>query len=178
MIKKINLFLLALLLVGFQLNTQAEVIHLEDTGTFIIRNVVTLPVSPEQAYDIMTGDISGWWDHSMSADPKVLMIEAKPGGHFIELFDDSGDGVIHATVIYAHRGKMLRFDGPLGLSGRALDFVTTWTYEATENGCLVKLEAHCDGEINAEFAQVVDSVWNHFFHEQLKPYVQEGKYKK
>ena len=34
-------------------------------------------------------------------------IEPRPGGGFIEIFDDEGNGVLHATVIYADRGKLL-----------------------------------------------------------------------
>lgn len=85
---------------------------------------VTLPGTPEQIFDAATGDISGWWDHSFSEKPKKFFIEAKPGGGFWEIFDDEGNGVLHATVIYSQRGKMIRFDGPLGLSGRAVQIVT------------------------------------------------------
>lgn len=31
-------------------------------------------------YDAIRGDISGWWDHSISEKPYRLYIEAKPGG--------------------------------------------------------------------------------------------------
>jgi len=74
------------------------------TGAFQIVQEVVLPASPEAVYDAATGDISGWWDHHVSDHPKKLYIEAKPGGGFWEIFDDSGDGVLHATVIYAERG--------------------------------------------------------------------------
>jgi hypothetical protein len=47
---------------------------------------------PEAVYDAATGDISGWWDHYTSEHPKKLYLEAKPGGGFYEIFNDSGDG--------------------------------------------------------------------------------------
>ena len=73
-------------------------------------------------FDHLTGDISAWWDHSFSPNPYHLYIEARPGGGFYEIFDNAGDGAIHATVILAKRGEMFRMEGPLGLSGQAL----TW----------------------------------------------------
>ena len=72
---------------------------------FVFQIEQDLPGAPEIIYDAITGDISGWWDHSFSQNPKKFYIEAKPGGGFYEIFDDSGDGVLHGTVIYAKRGK-------------------------------------------------------------------------
>ncbi len=69
---------------------------------------LSLPGSPEIIYDAFTGDISGWWDHTFSDAPRALYIEPTPGGAFMELFDESGDGVRHATVTAAKRGELLR----------------------------------------------------------------------
>src|SRR5262245_55635462 len=85
-------------------------------GGFVVEHELVLPGTPEAIYDALTGDVSGWWDHSFSGAPKRLYIEAKPGGGFYEIFDKSGDGAKHAEVITAERGKLLRFVGPLGLS--------------------------------------------------------------
>ena len=86
-------------------------------GAFAFEIITVLPGPPETVYDAITGDLSGWWDHTFSEKPARFYLEAKPGGGFWELFDDEGNGVLHATVIYAHRPHLLRFDGPLGLSG-------------------------------------------------------------
>ena len=146
-------------------------------GTFTIEHSVALPVSPEEAYDAMTGDISGWWDHKFSEAPARFFIEARPGGGFLEIFDDSGDGVLHATVIYAQRGKKLTFEGPLGFNGKALTLVMTYAYEPTDNGCVVQFTAHGSGQIEEGWAQAIDGVWHHFLVEQLKPYIEAGKHK-
>lgn len=74
---------------------------------FSFTQQLTLPGSPTEIYDAVTGDISGWWDHSFSDKPYKLYIEAKPGGGFYEIFNESGDGVKHATVTFADRGKRL-----------------------------------------------------------------------
>ncbi|MEP0862432.1 MAG: SRPBCC domain-containing protein [Ignavibacterium sp.] len=141
---------------------------------FNFEKTVSLPGTPEQVYDLATGDISGWWDHSFSEKPKKFFIEPKPGGGFYEIFDDEGNGVLHATVIYAQRGKMLRFDGPLGLSGLAVKMVTTYSFEKVGNdSTLMKVEIHGSGEIAEGIPSIVEKVWEHFIFERFKPYVEK-----
>ena len=146
---------------------------------FSFEKEVTLPGTPEEIFDAATGDISGWWDHSFSGNPKKLFIEAKPGGGFYEIFDDEGNGVLHATVIYLQRGKMIRFDGPLGLSGRAVQVVTTYEFSETGNdSTLMKISVHGSGEMEEGMPAIVENVWNHFIYERFKPYVEAGKHLK
>ncbi len=138
---------------------------------------VTLPGTPEIIFDAVTGDISGWWDHHMSEHPKKFYIEPFPGGGFYEIFDDEGNGVLHATVIYADRGKMLRFDGPLGLSGKAIQVVTTYQFEPVgSDSTIFKVSVHAAGEVDEGIPAGVERVWEHFIFEQLKPYIESGKY--
>ncbi len=145
---------------------------------FTFTQEITLPVSPDTAFDLMTGDISGWWDHTFSEKPKRLFIDRTPGGAYWEIFDDAGNGVKHATVIYAERGKKFRMEGPLGLSGRAFVGVYTYDYAAIAEGTKVTLTVNMLGQLDAEFAGIVQSVWNHFLVEQLQPYVASGKWRK
>ncbi len=140
---------------------------------------VILPGTPEQIFDAATGDISGWWDHSFSDNPKKFFIEAKPGGGFYEIFDDEGNGVLHATVIYSQRGKMIRFDGPLGLSGRAVQIVTTYEFsEAGKDYTLMKVSVHGSGEMEEGMPAIVEKVWEHFIFERFEPYIKAGKHLK
>jgi hypothetical protein len=146
-------------------------------GSFKINHELTLPGSPETIYDAITGDISGWWDHSFSEDPLRFFIDAKPGGGFYEIFDRAGNGVLHATVIAADRGKLLRFDGPLGLSGRAVKIVHTYQFSPVgSDSTLLKFSANISGEIDEKLAKTVDHVWSHFLFERFKPFVEEGKH--
>lgn len=141
---------------------------------FRISHEVVLPGQPDVVYDAATGDISGWWDHTFSEKPEKFYIEAKPGGGFYEIFDESGDGVKHATVIMAQRGKLLRFEGPLGLSGNAIHMIHT--YEFSEQGSdstMLKLTVNALGEVNKQLADTVDRVWYHFLFEQFRPYMEE-----
>lgn len=154
----------------------AEIRELQ-TGAFEITHRLVLPGAPETIYDAVTGDISEWWDHTFSGNPWKLYIEAKPGGGFWEIFDESGDGVRHATVIYARRGKAIRFEGPLGLSGRAIQMVHSYTFShvGTDSTAL-ELSVHGCGEIEPGLAETVEKVWLHFLVEQFKPYIESGRH--
>jgi hypothetical protein len=146
---------------------------------FSFEQQLTLPGNPEKIYDAITGDISGWWDHSFSEKPYKLYIEAKPGGGFYEIFNESGDGVKHATVTIAERGKMLRFEGPLGLSGMAVNLVNTYKFEPVgKDSTRLQLSVHGAGEVPEGIPAIVESVWHHFLFERFKPYIEEGRYKK
>jgi hypothetical protein len=144
-------------------------------GAFSVEKTVVLPGTPAAIYDAATGDISGWWDHSFSESPKRFVIEAKPGGGFWEIFDDSGDGVKHATVIFAKRGEMLRFQGPLGLSGRALLIVHTYTFEAAgPDSTRLTVTVNASGEVEPGLPETVDRVWDHFILNRFAAYVNAG----
>lgn len=147
------------------------------TGAFQVQQELVLPASPEAVFDAVTGDISGWWDHTFSGHPKKLFIEPKPGGGFMEIFDDAGNGALHATVIYADRGKRLRFTGPLGLSGDAVNFVTTLDFLPDPAGTKLRLTCNVSGQIQDGEDKIVDQVWHHFLSERLKPYIESGAYK-
>ncbi len=148
----------------------------QNYGVFSFEHKLTLPGTPELIYDALSGDISGWWDHSFSASPKKFYLEAKPGGGFWEIFDDSGDGVLHATVIFAQRGKMLRFDGPLGLSGKAIKMVTTYSFEPVPpDSTKLVVSVHAAGAMEKGIDEVVKKVWHHFIFERFKPYLEQRK---
>jgi hypothetical protein len=178
--------LILIVVVGFGGRALGEVKPAAAGGGFRVEMELVLPATPNEVFDAATGDISAWWDHSFSGHPKKLFIEPKPGGGFYEIFDDAGNGVLHATVIYAQRGKMLRFVGPLGLSGRAVDCVTTWEFNVepaaaggtASPGTKLKLTVAISGEVDEATAKIVDAVWHHFLVERLKPYIESGEYKK
>jgi len=143
-----------------------------EVGGFRFEHSLVLPVSPEQAYDYLTGDISGWWDHSMSENPLKFYIDARPGGGFYEIFDERGDGVQHAQVIYAERAKRLTMRGPLGLNGSAVDLVCTYRLSSHPGGTRLDMEGRAAGEMQAGWPEAVAGVWHHFLFERLKPFVE------
>lgn len=141
--------------------------------TFQFEMNFSYPGDPDFVYDHLTGDISAWWDHSFSKNPYKLFIEARPGGGFYEIFDESGDGALHARVTYAKRGEMLRMEGPLGLAGQALTLVCTYTLEPEEDGTHLTLNVNGAGEFSADTPEIVRQVWEHFLWEQFKPYIED-----
>lgn len=133
----------------------------------------TYPGTPEFVYDHLTGDISEWWDHSFSENPEKLYIEARPGGGFYEIFDPQGNGARHATVIYADRGKLLRMEGPLGLSGQAITLVCTYSLSsAGKDSTHLVLNVNGSGDYSEEIPDLVRQVWEHFLWEQFRPYLE------
>jgi uncharacterized protein YndB with AHSA1/START domain len=166
----------AVLLISIPSRLRSDTKELK-TGSFQVQQELVLPATPEAVYDAATGDISGWWDHSFSAHPKKLYIEAKPGGGFYEIFDDAGNGALHATVIYADRGKRIRFTGPLGLSGQAITLVTTYDFLPDPAGTKMRVTCDVSGEIADGEDKIVDAVWHHFLFERFKPYIESGAYK-
>jgi uncharacterized protein YndB with AHSA1/START domain len=166
------IFLLSPLLSAQQSNDENGLKY----GAFSFIKEIKLPGSPEEIFEAATGDISGWWDHSFSENPVGFYIEPIPGGGFWEFFDEEGNGVLHATVIAADRGKLLRFDGPLGLAGTAIQLVITYTFEASGgDSTFMKIYVHGAGEVDDSTPVIVEKVWEHFIFERFKPYVETGE---
>jgi len=140
-------------------------------GAFVFRDSVQVPVSPVEAFDRFL-EVDAWWDHRFSEDPHRFFIEPRPGGGFYEIFDATGNGVQHASVIFVRRGEVLRMRGPLGLSGYAIDMVFTLNFQATPSGTTVLLEVRGAGELEEGWPGVVQGVWRHFLAERYRPYVE------
>lgn len=140
--------------------------------------VVEIAAPVETVFDVATGDVSPWWDHSFRLEPAELVIEPEFGGRFYERFEAGApDGALHARVIYVDRPTALRLHGPLGLSGRAVDLVTSWTLTGDEAGhTQFQVEFSIQGEVDEALAGVVRDVWVHFIEDRLKPYVEAGCY--
>jgi hypothetical protein len=135
---------------------------------------VTVQGSADTVFEAITGDISGWWDHSFSETPLKLYVDPYPGGAFMEIFDKDGFGVRHAVVTAAEYGRMLRYEGPLGLAGSALFMVTTWTLnEADEGKTLVSVEVHASGEVKEGIPEILQKTWGYFLNDRLKPFLEK-----
>lgn len=137
---------------------------------FIIRG--EFAGTPEEVFAAATGDITPWWDHTMSGNPLKMYVEPRPGGAFMEIFNEEGDGVRHAVVTGVQRNRMLRYEGPLGLAGHALHMVTTWTFEPLgEDRTTVSVEVHGAGEVREGWPEVIARTWKHFLLERFQPYM-------
>jgi len=149
------------------------------TGAFAFDISLTLPGTPDAIFDAITGDISGWWDHSFSEHPKRLYIEPRVGGGFYEVFDDAGNGVRHAVVTYVDRPKILRMEGPLGLAGNAFQGVYTYSFEPVgSDSTKLVLAVQAAGHVEESWGPTVETVWRHFLVERFQPYIESGAYRK
>lgn len=145
---------------------------------FAFEHQVMVPGKPEAIYDAFTGDVSGWWDHTFSESPKALVIEPRVGGGFYERFDGRDNGVKHADVTWAQRGKRLRLVGPLGFAGTAVQLVSTLDFEAAGDSTRIKLACQGSGNLQPGWAESCETVWHHFLVERFKPYIESGKHLK
>lgn len=163
--------LLALLLVGA--GARAEV-AVQPAGAFSFTITADVKGDPVAVFDAATGDITPWWDHTMSGNPWRMYVEPRPGGAFLEIFNEQGDGVRHAVVTGAERGKLLRYEGPLGLAGFALHMVTTWTFAAAGEGrTTVTVAVHGAGELQEGWPEVIEATWRHFLVERFQAYLEK-----
>jgi len=148
-------------------------LHETATKGFLIEKEVSVPLKPAAAFDAFTGDISPWWDHHFSQEPTRLMIEPRPGGHFVEAFDDAGNGVIHGLVTWSERGKKLVIRGWLGpFHSTAGIMVHTFSFVPAESGTKLKASIRMVGEFDAEAVRSIDRVWDHLLIERFKPYAE------
>lgn len=134
-----------------------------------------VPGSPEEVFDLFTGDVSPWWDHHFSEKPVRFFLEPRPGGGFFEIFDAAGNGVEHAHVTVAERGKELVFRGPLGFGrmGVHLDFVHRLTFTPEGDGTALHLSVHGLGEVQDGWPETVQTVWKHFLIERFEAHATE-----
>lgn len=144
---------------------------------FTITQRFEIAAPPKIVFRAATGDISRWWDHTFSDQPYALVLEAKPGGRFWERFDAGNSGALHAQVIYVQAPNVLRMEGPLGLSGKAVTMVTTYDLEAIPGGTAFTVTVNAAGQLAEADEGLVTGVWQHFIQERLKPYVETGCYR-
>lgn len=138
-------------------------------GAFAFQDGVEVPLEPLEAYRRFL-EVDAWWDHTFFGDPARMYVEAWPGGGFYERIDGPRAGVLHATVIFLEEGKTLRMRGPLGLSGLALDLVFTLSFEETEGGTRVGLDARGSWELEEGWPETTQRVWHYLLAERYKPY--------
>ena len=139
--------------------------------------VVEIAAPRTEVFEAATGDVSPWWDHTFWPGPAELVIEPEVGGLFYERFAvGQPDGVVHARVIFVRAPEQLRLDGPLGLSGRAVQLVSGWTRGAgaSPDETRFTVDLAITGEVDEELAGIVRRVWVHFIEGRLKPYMEAG----
>ncbi len=128
---------------------------------FIIEHEVTVPLDTQASY-LLLGKPSKWWNsaHTWSGNAKNLSLSLKAGGCFCEAWD--GNSVMHAQVILAQPGSVLRLQGGLGpLQDMAVVAVLTYNLKKTEAGTTVQMVYRVSGNAShnlGSLTQIVDKV--------------------
>ena len=69
------------------------------------------------------------------------------------------------------RGEKLVFEGPLGLSGKAIHLVQDFSFEAVEGGrTRIRLVVQGSGVVEKGWPEAIDRTWRHFLVEQFLPW--------
>ncbi len=131
---------------------------------FISEHQIDLPeITPHEAYQALTRDVSLWWDasHSYSGEARNFSIDARAGGCFCEQMP-AGGSVEHMRVVYAEPGKLLRMSGGLGpLQAEAVRGSMSFAFEAWEGGTRLNyryaVSGYLPGGVNT-WAEAVDQV--------------------
>lgn len=124
----------------------AEVLSSDSSG-FVVRTVVDVAASPDRAWKRLVTP-SLWWSsqHSWSGSAKNLSMTPRAGGCFCERLPKGSRGsggdvrratgsVVHATVVHADPGRLLRLSGALGpLQDEALTGTLTIELAPQGNG--------------------------------------------
>ncbi len=142
-------------------SASANVIDSKPSG-FTIENVVTVPVTPDAAWNALVDHVDDWWPkgHSWFGKDGKFRIEPRAGGCFCET--SGRREVMHMSVSFTDPGRLLRMLGGLGpLQGMGLTGVMDWKFEAVDGGTRITLHYVAGGyttEDLVKFAPIVDQV--------------------
>jgi uncharacterized protein YndB with AHSA1/START domain len=169
-----KLYLLGLLFAGAPV--AAEVVDSGDSG-FTVRERVNISATPERVWAGLV-DVSHWWsgEHSWSGDASNFSLDPRPGGCWCEKLP--GGGVVHQTVVFLDRNKMLRLSGALGpMQGMGVSGVSTYTLKPAEQGTLLELSYVAGGYRPGGFAKFAPNVDGVLAEQlgRLKSLVETGK---
>jgi hypothetical protein len=124
-------------------------IHDESDNSFVVRQGVSVPATPEEVWQVLVRP-SQWWDdaHTFSGDAANLSLHPRAGGCFCEIIPGKANpggapagSVEHMRVIYAEDGRALRLSGALGqMQADAVTGVLTIVVKAAENGTQILWE--------------------------------------
>ena len=153
----IALFLALLFLPG---TSQAR---LESSGEnhFVVKHEVVVPLDTIASYRLL-GKPSRWWnsEHTWSGDAKNMSLQARAGGCFCEAWN--GNSVMHAQVILAQPGSVLRLQGGFGpLQDMAVNAVLTYNLKKQSDGTHVEMIYRVSGNDSHKLSSlsgIVDKV--------------------
>lgn len=117
---------------------------------------VTVPLSPNAAFDLFTRDMTRWWpaQHSQSGNPARIEVEPHKGGRITEIAPD-GTRFLWGRIIGWEPGRYLSFTWHPG-EPEAEATVVAIAFTATKDGTRVDL-THGGFKILGELADAVST---------------------
>lgn len=153
----IGIFLATLFMPGI---SQAK-LESSDENHFILKHEVVVPLDTRASYRLL-GKPSQWWSsaHTWSGNAKNMSLQLKAGGCFCETWN--GNSVMHAQVIFAQPGSVLRLQGGFGpLQDMAVNAVLTYKLKKESDGTHVEMIYRVSGNPShklSSLAGIVDKV--------------------
>lgn len=141
-------------------------------GTEIIHEVL-LAAEPLTVWQALTTDIFAWWSHSFSEQPHAIVLEARVGGRFFELFDAEGNGALYGTVNFCQPGRQLSFSGMMGMQAPVLNHCTL-KLEQAGDGTRLSVSQQILGMVAPNVVQGYNNGWGALLG-QLRAFVEEGQ---
>lgn len=120
---------------------------------FTIEQTIHIAAPPEAVYAALIVPAK-WWssEHTFSGSAANLKLEARAGGCFCENWADGS--VLHATVVDAEPGKVLRLRGALGpFQGHGVDSALTFQLKAANGGTDITLNNSVGGYMKGGYAK-------------------------
>ncbi|MBI2381399.1 MAG: ATPase [Gammaproteobacteria bacterium] len=128
---------------------------------FHVQLKAEIAAAPQAVYQQL-GKPGQWWDaeHTFSGEAKNMSLSLKPGGCFCEKLE--GGSLMHAQVIYAKPGELLRLTGALGpLQELPVAGVWSFALKANGNNTLLTMDYRAGGYLKEgldSWAKAVDEV--------------------
>lgn len=129
-----------------------------DENHFIVKHEVVVPLDAKASYRLL-GKPSRWWnsEHTWSGDAKNMSLQARAGGCFCEAWN--GNSVMHAQVILAQPGSVLRLQGGFGpLQDMAVNAVLTYNLKKQSDGTHVEMIYRVSGNASHKLPTLSDIV--------------------
>ena len=142
----------------------------------IVEQEVQIAATPAQVYTALTSEIGYWWDPGFvmgGADTKDLLLEARPGGRWMEVWGDD-EGFVWGMVIRARQDQSLTISVLEGVIWSGPGSITIDLSES-DGGTLLKLRHHSTQLYSEDGHSGYIMGWTALIGENLKKYVETGE---